>query len=166
MEPSCVIDFWFGDKDRYDPVYEHNPRLWWGASVEVDEEIASRFGELTEQAYQVVANNNVVPSTDAEPFSSWRNSASGCVALILLLDQFPRNIHRGLGKAFATDEAALELVKLSDHCVFQSICFGYMHANFSLLFLSISLSYIKFLRHARCVTQACLMNFLLLKSCL
>jgi uncharacterized protein (DUF924 family) len=119
MQPSCVIDFWFGDKDRYDPVYEHNPRLWWGASVEVDEEIASRFGELTEQVYQVVtANNNIVPSTGAEPFSSWRNSASGCVALILLLDQFPRNIHRGLGKAFATDEAALELVKLTELCVF------------------------------------------------
>lgn len=113
MDSSIIIDFWFGVNDRFDPLYMHNPRLWWGASEAVDHEIKSKFGDITEQAYSIVkANNNSIPLSGGEPFSSWRNTPSGCIALILLLDQFPRNIYRGTHKAFATDEAALNIVSV------------------------------------------------------
>ena len=42
---------------------------------------------------------------------SWRAEARGWLAAILVLDQFPRNLFRGDARAFATDEAALDLAK-------------------------------------------------------
>jgi uncharacterized protein (DUF924 family) len=38
---------------------------------------------------------------------SWQDSPDNCLALILLLDQFPRNMFRGTPQAFATDSKAL-----------------------------------------------------------
>jgi uncharacterized protein (DUF924 family) len=39
----------------------------------------------------------------------WKNASRSCLALILLLDQFPRNMFRGSARAFATDSKALAL---------------------------------------------------------
>lgn len=42
---------------------------------------------------------------------AWEESASGALALIILLDQFPRNMFRGEGEAFSSDERAVEVAK-------------------------------------------------------
>lgn len=44
-------------------------------------------------------------------YDGWRDSADGCLALLLLLDQFPRNLWRGSAHAFATDPLAREIAR-------------------------------------------------------
>ncbi len=85
-----VLDYWFGD-DCHDPV-QANARagLWFAGGPEVDREILERFGGAVDTA----ANGG---------FQRWREAAKTCLALILLLDQFPRNVYRGRAKAFAND---------------------------------------------------------------
>ena len=59
-----------------------------------DEAIRARFGALAEQAA-------------LGELASWADSPRRCLSLIILLDQFPRNIYRGTARAFACDEQAL-----------------------------------------------------------
>jgi len=96
-----VRDFWFG-KTPLSP--EQLPRrmdLWFGnASDEVqrnvDEALRSRFGLLVERALN-------------GELAQWADGPRRRLSLILLLDQFPRNIHRDTARAFAGDEQALGL---------------------------------------------------------
>jgi uncharacterized protein (DUF924 family) len=67
---------------------------------EVDREITDRFTEV----YELAA---------AGYFDSWQEDAESCLALIIVLDQFPRNMFRSLPQAFATDDRAIELAKLA-----------------------------------------------------
>jgi uncharacterized protein (DUF924 family) len=78
-------------------------RLWFGGDEppEIralrDETLATRFGTLTTAAA-------------AGQLDAWISSPHRLLALVLLLDQFPRSIHRGTAEAFAQDARALELV--------------------------------------------------------
>jgi uncharacterized protein (DUF924 family) len=84
--PQDVVTFWRdAGKDR-----------WFAKDAAFDAEIAARFGLLREQA-------------EAGALASWAASPDGALALVILLDQFPRNIFRGTGRAFATDAAAREV---------------------------------------------------------
>jgi uncharacterized protein (DUF924 family) len=86
-----VLLFWFGPaaaRGRRDP-------RWFDKDEAFDHECRARFLGLHEQAA-------------ARALSSWRSEPGGCLALILLLDQFPRNMFRGTPRAFATDALALE----------------------------------------------------------
>ncbi|MCP4501487.1 MAG: DUF924 domain-containing protein [Deltaproteobacteria bacterium] len=62
---------------------------------------------------------------------AWQESARSCLALVLVLDQFPRNIYRGSSKAFAGDERARQLSELAvnrsydDRLSFSERCFLY-----------------------------------------
>jgi len=97
-----VLDFWFGP----DPLgAEHLPqrlRLWFGGEdpPEVialrDETIATRFGEYIDAAARGELDH-------------WAGSPHRLLALILLLDQFPRNVFRGKARAFAQDVKAASL---------------------------------------------------------
>jgi uncharacterized protein (DUF924 family) len=87
--PEEVIDFWFAEPNR---------ARWFAATPEFDREIAARFGALHAQAA-------------AGALDHWRDSAEGCFALCLLLDQVPRNMFRGEPRAFATDAQALEVAE-------------------------------------------------------
>ena len=66
---------------------------WFGKDEAFDAEIAQRFGSLVDDAA-------------AGRLSEWEADAEGALALLILLDQFPRNMFRGSARAFATDEAA------------------------------------------------------------
>jgi len=88
MTPTEILDFWFG-ADALTP-----RDFWFGKSESVDAEIRSRFGAAVEEA--------LVGSLD-----DWAETPEGSLALILLLDQFTRNIFRDTPRAFAGDEAAL-----------------------------------------------------------
>jgi uncharacterized protein (DUF924 family) len=69
---------------------------WFVADAENDRELERRFGDLAASAAR-------------GELDAWRASARGRLALILLLDQLPRQLHRGTAAAFAQDAKALEL---------------------------------------------------------
>ena len=84
-----VLKFWFDDL---------SPDDWFESDEAVDSLIRERFRELHE------ALREQVPET-------WRSSARGCLAAVIVLDQFSRNMYRGTAQAFAADGAALSLAK-------------------------------------------------------
>lgn len=95
---ATVIDFWFGP-GMDDAVTAKNQRkLWWSKDLAVDTEMRERFASLVDAA----ANGG---------HDDWTVTPRGQLALILLFDQFPRNIHRDTPKAFAFDGHALELAQ-------------------------------------------------------
>ncbi|MNQ69289.1 hypothetical protein D3C85_838770 [compost metagenome] len=97
MQPwQPLLDFWFGDDADDAARASRQAPLWWGKSSETDALIASRFGALAKAA----AAGELAP---------WAEVPVGRLALILLLDQLPRNIHRGTPGAFAQDPLAREL---------------------------------------------------------
>lgn len=87
--PQQVLDFWFKELESKD---------WFVASDDVDAVITERFSNLLTQA------------AAAELFS-WRSSAQGRLAEIIVLDQFSRNIYRNTPKAFSQDPLALALAQ-------------------------------------------------------
>ena len=94
---SQIITFWLSDS-RDSPDRASARRGWWyrGGSV-VDQEVRARFGEL-------------VPRALAGEMADWQESPDGALALVLLLDQFTRNLYRGTVEAYAGDALAFEIV--------------------------------------------------------
>jgi uncharacterized protein (DUF924 family) len=97
-EARLVRDFWFGKLPLSAQALGQRLAFWFpadeGATVARDEAIRARFGELAEQAA-------------LGALASWADSPRRCLSLIILLDQFPRNLYRGTARAFACDEQAL-----------------------------------------------------------
>ena len=93
-----IVTFWLGDsRDR--PDRAHARRDWWyEGGPAVDEEIRARFGDL-------------VPRACARELMGWRDTPEGALALVLLLDQFTRNLYRGTVGAYAGDPCAFEVVR-------------------------------------------------------
>ncbi|MFQ5633743.1 MAG: DUF924 family protein [Gammaproteobacteria bacterium] len=91
-----MLDFWFSGSDLDSPTVDSRMERWFGSDPGLDEEIAERFGELVQRA------------SDGE-LDDWASEPEGKLALIILLDQFRRNIHRGKPAAFAMDRRALKL---------------------------------------------------------
>lgn len=89
-----VLAYWFG---RSEPPFQARMGLWFGGAAEVDEEIRDRFGPLIEEAVQGRLDH-------------WAATPYGRVALVVVLDQFTRNAHRGTPRAFAGDGRAQRLV--------------------------------------------------------
>ena len=92
-----IHEFWFGALRAGFPVEDRQSR-WFGGSTGVDAEIRARFGGATEAAID-------------GGLEHWRTTARGAVALVLLLDQFARNIHRGSARAFAGDARARSIAR-------------------------------------------------------
>ena len=88
---SDVLDFWFGDKNSAE--LGSKRAIWFEANPSFDQQIRTRFGALHEQATK-------------GHLQHWQNSAPGCLALTIVLDQFSRNLFRNDSKAFACDEQA------------------------------------------------------------
>lgn len=93
-----VLDFWF--LPLGDPGHGKPREIWWSSPAEFDAETAARFGAAFDRAVEGA-------------FDSWRQSPDGALALILLCDQFPRNMHRKSARAFAGDAKALETARLA-----------------------------------------------------
>ncbi|MFQ1757536.1 DUF924 family protein [Aeromonas veronii] len=97
MQPwQPLLALWFGDEADDVLRATRQAPLWWVKSSETDALLASRFGELAEAAAK-------------GSLAHWAALPSGRLALILLLDQLPRNIHRGTPAAFAQDPLARDL---------------------------------------------------------
>lgn len=88
ITPSSVLDFWFS---------ENMSKRWFSGGPELDEEIRSKFGRLVELA-------------QSGGLAEWETEPQSRLALVIVLDQFSRNIFRGKAKAFAGDARAQQLV--------------------------------------------------------
>jgi uncharacterized protein (DUF924 family) len=91
-QANQILDFWFGKPDEAD--YGKPRKVWFTKNPEFDQEVRSRFLINYQQAA-------------AGHLDDWKASPLGCLALIILLDQFPRNMFRGQPQTFATDPQAL-----------------------------------------------------------
>ena len=96
MKPNsqALLQFWFdGDPGVYQ-TYEERLPFWFRGPQSFDQEIQARF-------------ESWLPLADSGELSNWEQQPRGALALIILQDQFPRNIYRGTEKAFAFDANAL-----------------------------------------------------------
>jgi uncharacterized protein (DUF924 family) len=91
-----VLDYWFGDPSDDAEAVQRNMRRWFGGSKDIDREIAERFGEDVDRALR-------------GELAAWAADPKGRLALIVVLDQFPRNLFRETARAFAGDAAAQPL---------------------------------------------------------
>jgi uncharacterized protein (DUF924 family) len=82
-----VIAFWFADE---------NVARWYVADTAFDDEIRQRFGGLAEAAA-------------AGRLDSWTQTPTDWLALLILLDQFSRNLHRGDARSWTQDVKAQHL---------------------------------------------------------
>lgn len=89
FDPDPILRFWFE---------ELSPDRWWSQSDDVDREIATRFSNV-----HVVAQRCEL--------DGWRETASGRLAEVIVLDQFSRNLYRDDPRAFACDSLALALAQ-------------------------------------------------------
>lgn len=94
VTPEDVLTFWFAGALSSAEAYGKRMPFWFTASSAVDDEVRRRFTADVEAA-------------GAGELSDWRNEGRSLLALIILLDQFPRNIHRGTADAFRYDSRAL-----------------------------------------------------------
>lgn len=93
--PESVLEFWFGDDLESPDVIATRCSLWFGGDASFDEHIRERFGGLPTSARE-------------GQLDSWRQQARSSLALVLALDQFPRNLYRGNAESFAYDPLARE----------------------------------------------------------
>ena len=93
---QAVLDFWFGSPTS--PTYGDPQKSWFIKRDAFDQEIRDRF-----LAVHTDANRHQL--------DPWQYQAESCLALIIVLDQFSRNLFRHTPKAYASDEKALNLAK-------------------------------------------------------
>ena len=90
--PDDVLAFWFGEGAEYGKRHER----WFEKDAAFDAEVTARFGAL---------HGRLMTS------SEWLDPARACLARIIVLDQFPRQMFRGAPRAFAADPLALEAAR-------------------------------------------------------
>ena len=96
--PDDVLQFWFGSRDA--PDYGTRRAIWFESTEEQDVEIRDRFLATYESAL-------------AGEFAPHKESPDGCLALIVTLDQLPRNMFRATPRSFEADPVALEYARFA-----------------------------------------------------
>jgi uncharacterized protein (DUF924 family) len=96
-----ILEFWFGEADAAGR-FEQRPE-WFSSTPDpgFDAEVRGRFLK----SHELAASGKL---------GDWGEDPRGSLALLLLLDQFPRNMFRGTARAYATDAEAL---RVADHAV-------------------------------------------------
>ena len=96
--PEEIHAFWFADT-LGEPARAQARMPWWfGSDADTDRLIARRYAPVLDAA-------------GGGALSSWEGEPRSCLALVIVLDQFPRNIHRATPAAFAYDSRALEVTR-------------------------------------------------------
>lgn len=93
ITPRDVLDFWFKETPK---------KRWFSADPAFDALVRSRFEPAWEAARLGHYDDD-----------DWASSKDGALALIVLFDQFPRNMFRGTAKAFATDGLARKVADIA-----------------------------------------------------
>ncbi|KWI38560.1 hypothetical protein WM04_01580 [Burkholderia ubonensis] len=91
-----VLDFWFGAPGSAE--FGHPRKLWFNGGAALDASLRERYGTLLDAACDGACDH-------------WATSPLGALALIVVLDQFSRNVHRGTPRAFAADPKALAVAR-------------------------------------------------------
>ncbi len=91
-----VLNFWFGAADS--PEFGRNRKLWFEKSADFDALVRDRFLDV----YAAAAGGKL---------DAWSERPLAALALVVALDQFPRNMFRGTARAFATDPQALAVAR-------------------------------------------------------
>ena len=85
--PQKIIDFWFSDETR---------KLWFKSTPEFDREMTARYQDTWERACRGELDH-------------WMQTAQGCLALVIVLDQFPLNMFRGTAQSYASEARSREV---------------------------------------------------------
>jgi uncharacterized protein (DUF924 family) len=93
--PDSICEFWFGTSSDDAATAQQGAKMWWSKNPEVDLQICERF-------------SRDVAAVGMRERDAWSATPKGVLALILLTDQFARNIHRGAPQAFECDALARE----------------------------------------------------------
>lgn len=96
MTVEEVLGFWFGREGEEG--YGKYREFWFRKDPEFDREVRDRFLA----GYEKAASG---------AYDGWRESAEGALALVIVLDQFPRNMFRGDARSYATDAKARETAR-------------------------------------------------------
>lgn len=95
-DPDEILGFWFGRPG--DPHFGTRREVWFRPKTAFDEAIRTQFLDDYEAAV-------------AGRYDHWCEASDSCLALILVLDQFPRNMFRDSSRAFAADGQALAFAR-------------------------------------------------------
>ena len=87
--PESIIEFWYSDKVK---------EKWFNSSLEFDKELKTKYEDVWLAALR-------------GEFSTWRGTANGCLALAIVLDQFPLNMFRNEVKSFSSEAIAIKVAK-------------------------------------------------------
>jgi len=93
---EAILAFWFKEVELSAPQIDRRMDIWFGEDDVFDHECKKEFSSDVDRASEGQLDH-------------WAAEPRGRLALILLLDQFRRNIYRGTVQAFAKDKAALKL---------------------------------------------------------
>ena len=101
LEPvaQSINDFWFGNIEN-DIVSNEKKESWFKKDPKFDRLLEKKFADYLDVAFMGA-------------FDRWTNEPEGLCALIVLLDQFPRNIFRGSYKSFHFDKKALATANIA-----------------------------------------------------
>jgi uncharacterized protein (DUF924 family) len=91
-----ILEFWFKEQELTAPQIDRRMDTWFGEDAVFDHEIEKEFSDDVEGA----CNGEL---------DHWADEPQGRLALIILIDQFRRNLYRGTAKAFSHDKVALKL---------------------------------------------------------
>ncbi len=91
-----ILSFWFREQQLSAPQIDRRMDIWFSEDPVFDHEIEKEFAD------------DVVAACDGK-LDHWATEGQGRLALIILIDQFRRNIHRGTAAAFSKDRLALKL---------------------------------------------------------
>jgi uncharacterized protein (DUF924 family) len=94
-DPEQILTYWFGELEGPTDFDTNKSKLWWMGGDAIDREIRERFAETYEEA-------------KAGRLDAWLSAPRSALALVILLDQFSRNLGRGTPEAFACDSMALK----------------------------------------------------------
>ena len=94
--PDGILEFWFEGAAEDPSKAMQRSAFWFQADAGVDEDISRRFSA----SLRCAARGDL---------AAWEQAAPSCLALVILLDQFPRNIYRGMAEAFQHDPKALDV---------------------------------------------------------
>ncbi len=88
-DPADILDFWFSD--------EASPR-WFDSTPDFDRRLRRDYEDLWQRARRGELDH-------------WRQSADGCLALVIVLDQLPLNMFRGEAESYATEAQARDVAR-------------------------------------------------------
>jgi uncharacterized protein (DUF924 family) len=95
--PAAIISYWLGTSDSSPAAFKTQQKLWYDSKADTDNHIQTTFGaDLT--------------SAENGDLTHWRSTPGGSLALVILLDQFSRNLYRRTPAVYKNDAQAQKIV--------------------------------------------------------